>query len=55
MLWPVMKCSGVEVCAGWPDDRVNFGIDTDFGKESGITQRTKQLALQNRLEINGAR
>ncbi len=41
MLWPVMKCSWVEVGAGWPDDCMNFGIDTDLGKKGGITEWTK--------------
>jgi len=45
VLWPVMQRGWIKVCAGWPDDRVNFGVDTNLSQERRITEWTEQFTF----------
>jgi len=50
--WPVMEKSGVEVCAVWPDDGVDFRVHECAAEELWITERTVQLSGEDRLEVD---
>ncbi len=47
-----MQCRRIEVRSIWPNKCVDLPIDLDLVEQGQVTQRPKQLARQNRLEID---
>src|SRR5260221_319299 len=54
VLGPIVKRRGVEVGSARPDNRMDLRVECDLRKSSRVTERAVKLALENRLEINGA-
>ena len=49
---PIMECGGVEIGSAWPNDRVDFWIERDLGKDLRITKGPIKLPLKNGFKIN---
>ena len=52
---PIVERSRGEIGSTRPDDDMNLGIDNDLSKCHRVAERPVKLALENSLEINGAR
>ena len=54
MIRPIVERGRVEVGSAWPNDSMNLRVEGDLCKSKRVAERPVKLALQNRLEINGA-
>ena len=52
---PIMQRGGIEVGTTRPDDGMNFRVECDLGEYRRVAQRAVKFALENRLQVNGAR
>jgi hypothetical protein len=50
-----MKNRWVKICTVWPNERVNLWIKADLIKQCRLLQRTIQIPLQDRTEIDDLR
>ena len=53
MVWPIVQSRRVKICAGGPDERVNFTVELHLGELLGISQWAKKLSLEHRLKVDG--
>ena len=52
VIGPIVQCRRIEVCAIWPNQSVNLSIDVDQIEQFEVTKWPKQLAAENRSEID---
>jgi hypothetical protein len=49
---PVVERSGIEVCAIWPNQRMDLTIHLDLIEQGQILQGSEKLAAKNGLKVN---
>ena len=52
MVWPIVQSRRVKICAGGPDECVNFTVELHLGELFGISQWAKKLSLEHGLKVD---